>query len=252
MGTYTQLACSLATLFAGFFSALFYVLVFKKHRPYVVHAVVFVIITEVVHMILIPFTHFGDLETAIMLMVEIFVPIMLSNVATAAVSVFITSVMEIKFSGHRLRDVIREKDIFFSQDLFYSFQFWLLLVIIVAFAANILIISRLYGVMSLEASANKYQSELKIMKSLIYQDYGYFNNLTPDKLACVYADQWSDEKVVAFEVADEDYNIISNSSKFPELGKFIIDKDELSLFRVRAGDETLYVMYINVSNCKLI
>ena len=106
--------------------------------------------------------------------------------------------------------------------------------------------------MSLEASANKYQSELKIMKSLIYQDYGYFNNLTPDKLACVYADQWSDEKVVAFEVADEDYNIISNSSKFPELGKFIIDKDELSLFRVRAGDETLYVMYINVSNCKLI
>lgn len=252
VGTYTQLACSLATLFAGFFSALFYVLIFKKHRPYVIHAVVFVIITEVVHMILIPFTHFGDLETANMLMVEIFFPILTSNIIIAAISVFVTSVMDIKFNGHKIRDVIKDKDIFFSQDLFYSFQFWLLLVIIVAFVANILIISRLNGVMSLEASENKYQSELKIMKSLIYQDFGYFNNLSPENLAVVYADQWSDEKVVAFEVADSDYNIISNNSKFPDLGQCIIDKDELNLFKERVGDDTLYIMYIDVANCHLI
>lgn len=140
-------------------------------------------------MILIPLTHLGDLETANMLMMEIFLPILVSNILIAAAAVLCTSLMEIRFSGHRIRDVVKEKDILFSQDLFYSFQFWLLLVIIVAFAANILIISRLYGVMSLESSSNKYESELKIMKSLIYQDYGYFHNFNPDQIACVYAEQ---------------------------------------------------------------
>ena len=140
-------------------------------------------------MLLIPLTHLGDIETANMVMVEIFFPILASNILIAAVAVLVTSIMDIKFSGHRLRDVVKEKDIFFSQDLFYSFQFWLLLVIIVAFATNILIISRLYGVMSLESSSNKYESELKIMKSLIYQDYGYFHNYEPDHIACVYAEQ---------------------------------------------------------------
>ncbi|MDO5426383.1 MAG: SpoIIE family protein phosphatase, partial [Coriobacteriia bacterium] len=227
-------------------------MIFRKHRPYVIHAVVFVIITEVVHMILIPLTHLGDLETANMLMMEIFLPILVSNILIAATAVLCTSLMEIKFSGHRIRDVVKEKDILFSQDLFYSFQFWLLLVIIVAFAANILIISRLYGVMSLESSSNKYESELKIMKSLIYQDYGYFHNFNPDQIACVYAEQWSDEKVVAFEVADKDNNIISNNAKFPDLGMYIEGHRELDLFRVRIDDETLYVMYINIDQAKMI
>ena len=252
VGSYTQVACTIATLFAGCFSSLFYVLIFRKHRPYVIHAVVFTIITEVIHMILIPLTHLGDLETANMLMMEIFVPILISNIIIAALCVFATSIMDIKFSGHRLRDVIKEKDILFSQDLFYSFQFWLLLVIVVAFAANILIISRLYGVMSLESSSNKYESELKIMKSLIYQDYGYFHNSSPEKIACIYAEQWSDEKVVAFEVADSDNSIISNNAKFPDLGMYIEGHRELDLFRVRIDDETLYVMYINVGNAKMI
>lgn len=252
VGSYTQIACTIATLFAGCFSALFYVIIFKKHRPYVIHAVVFVTITEVIHMLLVPLTHLGDIETANMMMVEIFFPILASNIAIAAISVLFTSIMDIKFSGHKLRDVVKEKDIFFSQDLFYSFQFWLLLVIVVAFAANIFIISRFYGVMSLESSSNKYESELKIMKSLIYQDYGYFHNYEPDQIACVYAEQWSDEKVVAFEVADENNNIISNNAKFPELGKYLEGHKELSLFRVRIDDETLYAMYINIEDSKMI
>ncbi len=203
-------------------------------------------------MILIPFTHMGDLETAIMVMVGLFAPILISNIVVAAISVFVTSLMEIKYNGYRIRDIIKSKDIFFSTDLFYSFQFWLLLVIIVAFVANIFIISRLDNKMSLEASENKYKSELKIMKSLIYQDYGYFNDLSPENLACVYANQWSDEKVVAFEVADKDNNIISTNSKFDDLGQYTVGKEELNLFKVKYGDETLYVMYINIGEAKMI
>lgn len=203
-------------------------------------------------MILIPFTHMADIETAIMVMVGIFGPILISNIIVSAICVFVTSLMEIRYSGHKIRDVIKSKDIFFSQDLFYSFQFWLLLVIIVAFAANIFIISRLDNKMSLESSENKYQSELKIMKSLIYQDYGYFHDVPPEQLACIYADQWSDEKVVAFEVADKDNKIISSNAKFPDLGEFLEDKDELNLSKVKSGDETLYVMYIKIGDAKMI
>ena len=123
IGDYTQIACSIATVFAGCFAALFHAIIFRKHRPYVIHAVVFVIITEVFHMILIPFTHMGDLETAIMVMVGLFAPILISNIVVAAISVFVTSLMEIKYNGYKIRDIIKSKDIFFSTDLFYSFQF---------------------------------------------------------------------------------------------------------------------------------
>lgn len=252
IGSYTQLACSIATLFAGCFSALFSAIIFSKHRPYVIHAVVFIIVTEVIHMLLIPLTHLGDLETANMIMVEIFVPIVISNMAVAAISMFITSVMEIHYSGHKLTDVLKSRDIFFSQDLFFSFQFWLLLVIIVAFAANIFIISSLYNVMSLENSENKYESELQIMKSLIYQDYGLFQNREPEEIACIYARQWTDEKVVAFEVCDENGKIISDNPRFPELGYEMMNHNELKMFKIRQGSDNLYTMYINVGKAKLI
>ena len=252
IGSYTQVACTIATVFAGVISAIFYAIIFKKHRPYVIHAVVFIIVVEVIHMVLIPLTHLSDLETANMVMVEIFVPIAVSNIAVGALSVLITSIMSIKFSGHKIRDVIKSKDIFFSQDLFFSFQFWLLLVIIVAFAANIFVISRLYSVMSLENSENKYESELQIMKSLIYQDYGLFQNMPPEKIACIYAHQWSDEKVVAFEVADSTGAIISENPRFPDLGYEMMNHRELQMFKIRQGSDNIYTMYINVGSAKLI
>lgn len=252
VGGYTQTACTIATIFAGFFSALFYVLIFRKHRPFIIHAVVFIIVTEVVHMILIPLTNWYDIETANMIMVNIFAPILFSNIVAAALSVLCTTIMDIKFKGYRLRDAFKLRDLFFTQDLFYSFQFWLLLVIIVAFAVNIFVISLLYSYMSLEISSNKYEGELRIMRELIYKDKDLMPDKSTSEIACTYAKEWTSEKVICFDVADEEGNILSANSKLTNVAKDIISKPELQMYRIELGGDDVFTMYISIGNTKLI
>lgn len=251
-GLYTQIACTIAILFAGVFTALFKTIIFNKHRPYVVHAAVFVVIVEVIHMIFIPITNLGDLETATMLVVRIMSYVFISNIAVASFAVAINTFLRLKHEGHNIKDVIKNKDIWFAQDLFYSFQFWLLLVIIVAFAANIFIISRLYTAMSLEDSENKYKGELTIMKTLIYEDHAHFKDVSPEYIATIYADQWSDEKVVCFEVADKDNNIVNQIVGFPELAEKTLNVPELKLNTTRINNENVYYMYIKINDARLI
>ena len=123
VGVYTQVACSVATLFAGFFSAIFKVTVFKKHRPLIIHSIVFVLVTEVIHMCLVPLTHINDIENATMIVYNTFFYLVFANLIAVVIVFGATSFMQQKFEGYKLKDMIFRRNITFDNDLFYSFQF---------------------------------------------------------------------------------------------------------------------------------
>ncbi len=138
VGEYTQIACSLATLFAGCFSALCNVLLFKNHRPFILHAFVFILVTEVIHMGIVPLTHLDELQDATMVMYACFLPLLLVNAITVV--------------------------------------FCCLFSIVVAFIAKTCVISILYDRMALENTQKNFSAELNAMKNLILKDsnrYGY-------------------------------------------------------------------------------
>ena len=63
-GTFTRLACSLGTIFAGLHAAFLRKFLFKNKRPFWLLAVAVAVISEVIHLILIIVTNFNDVSRA--------------------------------------------------------------------------------------------------------------------------------------------------------------------------------------------
>lgn len=252
IGAYTQGPCAIATLFAGCFAAFFKVVLFKKHRPYVLHSLVFIMITEVIHMGTIPLYHFDDFQNATLVMYSCFLPLVISNAAVVGVAFFITSFMDMRHRGMSAKDIILNRDIFFEQDLFFSFQFWLLVIIVLAFAVNVFAMSFFNDTMSLSNTQTRFNSELSSMKTLIIQDAEALD-LKIDDMSRIFAEDWSDKEVACYFVKDNNTGkIISNYFVVPELVDEIENHPENTMFDTNINNTRYYVMYTNIENVTII
>ncbi len=90
-GTYTQLACSLATILAGFMAAGLRKLMFDNKKPTWSYGVCIAIVCEVIHMILIFITNMDNSSQAFEFVKGATAPMMLGNSIAVGVSIILVS-----------------------------------------------------------------------------------------------------------------------------------------------------------------
>ena len=90
-GTYTQLACSLATILAGFMAAGLRKLMFDNKKPTWSYGVCIAIVCEVIHMILIFITNMDNSSQAFEFVKGATGPMMLGNAIAVGVSIILVS-----------------------------------------------------------------------------------------------------------------------------------------------------------------
>ena len=122
-GVYTQLACSIATILAGFMAAGLRKLMFDNKKPTWGYGVCIAVVCEVIHMILIFLTNMNDSSYAFEFVKGATFPMILGNAIAVGLAIIIVSLL----SHERLK---RKKG---NERIANTFQRWLLLCIVVAY-----------------------------------------------------------------------------------------------------------------------
>ncbi len=120
---YTQLACSVATILAGFMAAGLRKLMFDNKKPTWGYGICIAVVCEVIHMILIFLTNMDDSSYAFEFVKGATIPMILGNAVAVGVAILIVSVL----SRERFT---RKKG---SERIANTFQRWLLVCIVVAY-----------------------------------------------------------------------------------------------------------------------
>ena len=122
-GTYTRLACSIATVLAGFMAAGFRKLMFDTKKPTWGYGVCIAVACEVIHMILIFITNMDNSSRAFEFVKGATLPMVLGNAAAVGCAIVIVSLL----SHERFR-LKRDRE-----QISNTFQRWLLVCIVVAY-----------------------------------------------------------------------------------------------------------------------
>ena len=122
-GTYTRVACSIATILAGLMAALLRKRMFDNKKPTWGYGVCIAVACEVIHMILIFITNMGNSSEAFEFVKGATIPMIIGNAAAVGCAIFIVTLLS------RDRIIIRRD----KERIANTFQRWLLACIAVAF-----------------------------------------------------------------------------------------------------------------------
>ena len=125
-GAYTRLACSIATLLAGFMVAALRKLMFDDKKPNWVYGIFIAIACEVIHMILIFITNMDNSSYAFEFVKGATIPMIIGNACAVGVSILSVSLLKKKSTDGRKK----------SERIANTFQRGLLICITVAFVAT--------------------------------------------------------------------------------------------------------------------
>jgi len=121
-GTYTRIACSIATVLAGVLTALMRKYMFDDKKPIWSYGIIITILCEIIHMLLIFITNMYDADYAFRFVQQITVPMILANTFAVAVALIMVSLL----SHERIK---HNKD---EEQIAQTFQRWLLVCIVAA------------------------------------------------------------------------------------------------------------------------
>ena len=155
-GTYTQIACSVSTILAGFIAAILRKFMFDDKKPTWLYGLGIGMVCEVLHMLMIFFTNMNDAVNAFEFVKICTVPMVLGNGLAVGIAVFIVSVISKEKFGFKKE----------QKQISQTFQSWLLICIVIAFVATSSFASVLQTGMS-EVQTNK---TIKLSLSDVYQD----------------------------------------------------------------------------------
>ena len=122
-GVYTRVACSIATILAGFMAAGLRKLMFENKKPTWGYGICIAVVCEVIHMILIFLTNMDDSSYAFEFVKGATGPMILGNAVAVGCAILIVSLL----SHERF---VRNKS---SERIANTFQRWLLLCIVIAY-----------------------------------------------------------------------------------------------------------------------
>ena len=123
IGQNTQLACSLATLCAGFFAAMMRKFIFDSKIPSAFYGLLIGITTEVFHMLLIYFTNLSNVYDAFKYIQDCTLSMTLSNGITLMLSILSVLLLDNK-------KILNRKKV---KKIEYTFRFRLLICVLIAF-----------------------------------------------------------------------------------------------------------------------
>ena len=122
-GTYTQLACSIATILAGFMAAILRKRMFDNKKPTWGYGVCIAATCEVIHMILIFVTNMGNSSEAFEFVKGATIPMILGNAAAVGFAIIIVSLLSHDFFTRKNG----------NERISNTFQRWLLVCIVIAY-----------------------------------------------------------------------------------------------------------------------
>ena len=122
-GTYTQVACSLATILAGFMAAGLRKLMFDNKKPTWGYGICIAVVCEVIHMILIFLTNMDNSSYAFEFVKGATIPMIFGNALAVGCAIMIVSLLSREY-------FTRNKG---SERIANTFQRWLLLCIVIAY-----------------------------------------------------------------------------------------------------------------------
>ena len=121
--TYTRLACSIATILAGFMAAGLRKLMFDNKKPTWGYGVCVAVVCEVIHMILIFITNMGDSTRAFEFVKGATVPMIIGNAVAVGFAIIMVSLLSNKRIQFKRG----------CEQISRTFQRWLLLCIVIAY-----------------------------------------------------------------------------------------------------------------------
>ena len=123
-GTYTQIACSIATILSGIIAACVRKWMFENKKPNWIYGVCIAIACEVIHMILIFITNMNNASYAFEFVKGVTLPMIVGNACAVGISLLIISLLNI------------ERKVKKTEGIANTFQRWLLICIAIAFIAT--------------------------------------------------------------------------------------------------------------------
>ena len=221
-GEYTQIACSVSTVIAGVVSAILRKYMFDNKKPTWLYGMGIGMVMEVLHMLMIFFTNMNDAVTAFEFVKICTIPMVVGNGLAVGIAVFIVSLIG------------REK-VYFKKEkkqISQTFQTWLLICIVIAFAATSSFSSILQTGMS-EVQTNK---TIEMSLEDVYQDIlDESNNNILKKTESIKEEYIND---VTLSSLAEKYNVIEVNI-INESG-FIVDsnKSEYIGYDMSSGEQS--------------
>ncbi len=155
-GAYTQLACSVSTILVGFIAAALRKFMFDNKKPTWIYGIGIAMICEIMHMLMIFFTNMNDVATAFGFVESCTLPMVLGNGIAVGIAIGMVSLL----SKEKNTNNKGQKQI--SQ----TFQFWLLVCIVLAFAATSIFTS----VLQTRVSQTEAESVIKTNLNDVYHD----------------------------------------------------------------------------------
>lgn len=150
IGSYTQLACSIATFLAGVYGAILRRYFFADDKPTVGLSFFAGIVMEVIHMFMVFLTHPNDSATALQIIKVCLIPMAIGNAASLALSVLIVTVLA--------KETKKVKES--RKSLARRFQFWLLVAVCIT-----LVIGTSF-IFVVQTEINRIQAEKTISSSV--------------------------------------------------------------------------------------
>ena len=122
-GTYTRVACSIATILAGFMAAGLRKLMFDDKKPTWVYGICIAVVCEVIHMIIIFLTNMDNSSYAFEFVKGATIPMIIGNAVAVGVAILIVSLLSDEA-------VFQSKG---KERIAHTFQRWLLACIVIAY-----------------------------------------------------------------------------------------------------------------------
>ena len=133
IGMYSRIACSISTIFAGFFAAFLRKYMFDDRRPTPGFAFATGLVMEIIHMTILFLTHLSDAEKALDIVRICTLPMVFANAVSVMLAVIAVSTLSLGIHKKKLR----------YRKISQQVQTWLLVCIVAAYLVTTLFVYRL-------------------------------------------------------------------------------------------------------------
>ena len=257
-GTYTQLACTIATILAGFMAAGLRKLMFDDKKPTWGYGICIAVVCEVIHMILIFLTNMDNASYAFQFVKGATIPMVLGNSVAVGSAIIIVSLL----SHERFA---RNKG---NERIAHTFQRWLLVCILIAyFVTSTFTYILQNGIVRIETQKvfttaigdveadikEKSDAQLLDIAKQVRREYESNRNILLEELVEKYdvieinvvtPDGWIIDSTEADVINNYDMNSKEQSKEFVDMMK--VQKSFVQEYRPKGIDETVWRKYAAV------
>lgn len=241
-GAFTRLACSIACVLAGLFSAFLWKVVFQSKRPKAIYSIIIGLMCEDVHMFLIFVTNDKKLDVAFSYVKKCSVPMMLATTFALFVAFFAIEFME---RGKSM--FVRRKHSVLS---YLQFGLMIIVIISVVLTAYITFIVQMRIAEKSNASINETNLNSIVSELDVLYDTGEFDSY--EQLAVMVCDNKRIAEYGLVYVLDSDYTALNGVYAGENLKSKLEGHESLELYTADFDTGTYYVEYLKSHDIYLV